>query len=102
MGIGKMMKQMQKMQAEMARLQEDLAEKTMEGSAGGGAITVVVNGKQEVLEVRISPEVVDPEDVEMLQDLVAAAVNDAWKKAQEMVADEMSKVTGGLKIPGLT
>lgn len=102
MGIGKMMKEMQKMQSQLARIQDELATKTVEGSAGGGAVGVVVNGKQEVLEVKIRPDVVDPEDVEMLQDLVLAAVNDGLQKAQEMATSEMSKITGGLKIPGLT
>lgn len=102
MGIGKMMKEMQKMQSQLARIQDELATKTVEGSAGGGAVGVVVNGKQEVLEVKIRPDVVDPDDVEMLQDLVLAAVNDGLQKAQEMATSEMSKITGGLKIPGLT
>lgn len=96
------MKEMQKMQSQLARIQDELATKTVEGSAGGGAVGVVVNGKQEVLEVKIRPDVVDPEDVEMLQDLVLAAVNDGLQKAQEMATSEMSKITGGLKIPGLT
>jgi len=104
MGMGnmnKMMKQVQKMQAEMARLQEELGERTVEATAGGETIKVTANGKQEVLEIKIQPEVVDPEDVEMLEDLVLAAVNEALRKAQEMVNEEMSKITGGMKIPGL-
>ena len=100
-GMGQMMKQAQKMQAKIMKIQEEMAEKTVEASAGGGMVTVTANGKQEVLSVRIEPEVVDPEDVDMLQDLITAAVNEALKKSQEMVAEEMAKVTGGLQIPGL-
>lgn len=99
--MGKMMKQVQKMQAEMARLQEELGNKTVEATAGGGAVQVTANGKQEVLSVKIDPAAVDPEDVEMLQDLILAAVNEAIRKSHEMVQQEMSKITGGLKIPGL-
>ena len=103
-GIGEIMRQAQKLQAQMAKIQAEMAEKTVEGSAGGGMVTVVANGKQEVVSVKIDSEVVNPNDIEMLQDLVIAAVNDALKKAQEMVTSEMSKVTGGLglNIPGLT
>ena len=97
-----MMKQAQKLQAQMAKLQEDLANLTIEASSGGGAVTVVVNGQQQIQSVKISPEVVDPEDVEMLQDMVLAAVNEAMTKAQEAAAKQMSGLTGGLKIPGLT
>jgi DNA-binding YbaB/EbfC family protein len=100
-GLGQMMKQAQKMQAKIMKIQEEMAERSVEASSGGGMVTVTANGKQEVLSIRIEPEVVDPEDVEMLQDLVAAAVNEALKKAQEMVAEEMAKVTGGMSIPGL-
>jgi hypothetical protein len=102
-GIGELMRQAQKLQAKMAKIQEEMAEKTVEGSAGGGMVTVIANGKQEILSVKIDSEVVDPNDIEMLQDLVVAAVNDAIKKAQEMVASEMNKLTGGLgiDIPGL-
>ncbi len=96
-----MMKQAQKMQAKIMKIQEEMGERSVEASAGGGMVTVTANGKQEILSIRIEPEVVDPEDVEMLQDLVAAAVNEALKKAQEMMAEEMAKVTGGMKIPGL-
>ncbi len=101
-GMGDMMKQAQKLQAKMMRMQEELAEKTVETSAGGGMVTVVANGKQQVVSIRIEKEVVDPDDVDMLQDLVLAAVNDALTKSQEMVSAEMSKLTGGLNIPGLT
>lgn len=99
--MGKMMKQVQKMQKEMARMQEELKDKTVEATAGGGVIKVVANGKQEILSIEISPEAVDPEDVEMLQDLVLAAVNEVLQKSQEMVQSEMQKITGGLNIPGL-
>lgn len=99
--MGKMMKQVQEMQKNMAKMQEELANKTVDASAGGGVVKVIVNGKQEVIAIEIKPEAVDPEDVEMLQDLVLAAVNEALRKSQEMVAQEMNKVTGGLKIPGL-
>jgi DNA-binding YbaB/EbfC family protein len=97
--MGKMMKQMQKLQAKMAQLQEELAQRTVEASAGGGAVTVKVNGENEVLEVKIDPDVVDPEDVEMLEDLVLAATNEALRLAREMVAEEMGKLTGGLNLP---
>ncbi len=101
-GMGNMMKQAQKLQAKMLRLQEELAEKTIETTAGGGMVKVVANGKQQIVAIQIEKEVVDPEDVDMLQDLVLAAVNDALAKSQEMVSTEMAKLTGGLGIPGLT
>lgn len=101
MNMQKMMKQVQKMQADMARTQEELKEKTVEVSAGGGVITVIANGSQEITEIKIDPDAVDPEDVEMLEDLVLAAVNEALRKAQELAAQEMQKVTGGLNIPGM-
>lgn len=101
MGLGQIMKQAQKMQQQIAKIQEEAASKTVEASSGGGMVTVVANGRQQILSIRISSEVVDPQDVEMLQDLVVAAVNEALKKAQEMVAEEMSRITGGLPIPGL-
>ena len=100
-GMGNMMKQAQKLQSKMLRLQEELAEKTVETTSGGGMIRVVANGRQQVLSIEIDKEVVDPDDIEMLQDLVLAAVNDALNKAQEMVAGEMGKLTGGMNIPGL-
>jgi len=96
------MKQAQKIQAQIAKVQEELAQKTIEASAGGGMIIVVVNGKQEIVSIKIEPEVVDAKDIEMLQDLVIAAVNEALKRSQEMVSEEMRKITGGLHIPGLT
>lgn len=101
MNMQKMMKQVQKMQADMARVQESLGEMTVEGSAGGGVVTVTSDGHQQIQSVKISPEVVDPEDTEMLEDLVLAAVNEALRKAQELAAEEMGKVTGGMNIPGL-
>lgn len=101
--IGNMMRQAQVMQQRMAKMQEELALKTIEGSAGGGMVTCVVSGKQEVLSIKIKPEVVDPNDVEMLQDLIVAAVGDAVRKSQELAASEMQKIAGGmgLNIPGL-
>ena len=92
----------QKLQSKMLRMQEELAERTVETSAGGGMVTVVANGRQQILSINIEQEVVDPEDVDMLQDLILAAVNDALTKSQEMVAAEMGKLTGGMNIPGLT
>jgi nucleoid-associated protein EbfC len=100
-GLGKMMKQAQQLQSKMLKLQEEMADKTVETTSGGGMVKVVANGKQQVLSVLIEKEVVDPDDVEMLQDLILAAVNDALSKAQEMVQGEMSKLTGGLNIPGM-
>jgi len=103
-GMGNMnqlMKQAKKMQEQMAKLQEELEQKTVEASAGGGVVTVVANGKKEVTEIRIAPEAVDHDDVEMLQDLIMAAVNEALRQAEEMVQSEMNKITGGLSIPGL-
>lgn len=99
--MSRMMKQVQKMQAEMVRVQEELGSKTVDATAGGGMVTVVANGHQEIVSVTIDPEAVDPEDVEMLQDMVMAAVNEALRASKEMAADEMAKVTGGLNIPGL-
>jgi DNA-binding YbaB/EbfC family protein len=100
-GMGKMMKQAQQLQAKMMKMQEELADKTVEASAGGGMVKVVANGRQQVVSLEIEKEVVDPDDVEMLQDLIQAAVNDALARSQEMVSGEMSKLTGGMNIPGL-
>lgn len=100
-GMGKMMKQAQQLQAKMLRLQEEVAERTVETTSGGGMVKVVANGRQQVLSIEIEREVIDPDDVEMLQDLILAAVNDAIAKSQEMVSNEMSKLTGGMNIPGL-
>ncbi len=99
--MGNMMKQAQQLQSKMMKLQEELAEKTIDASSGGGMVKVTANGRQQILSIQIEKEVVDPDDVEMLQDLVLAAVNDALAKAQEMVSSEMGKLTGGLNIPGL-
>ncbi len=96
-----LMKQAQQLQNKMAKMQEEMASKTIETSVGGGMIKVVANGKQEIVSIHIEKEVVNPEDVEMLQDLILAAVNDALTQSQKMVSDEMSKLTGGLSIPGL-
>lgn len=101
MNMNKMMKQVQQMQAKMAKLQEELADKTVEATAGGGVVKVVANGQQEIVDIKIDPTAVDPEDVEMLEDLILAAVNEALRKVQEMSTNEMSKLTGGLNIPGM-
>ena len=101
-GMGNMMKQAQQLQSKMMKLQEELADRTVETSSGGGMVKVVSNGKQQIVSLEIEREVVDPEDVEMLQDLIIAAINDALTKSQDMVSSEMSKLTGGLNIPGLT
>jgi len=95
------MKQAKKMQEKIASIQAELESKTVEATAGGGMVTVVVNGKFEILSIRIDKEVVNPEDVDMLQDLIVAAVNEGIRKAQEMATAEMSKITGGFNIPGL-
>jgi len=99
--MNSMMKQAQKLQKKMLQAQQDLATKTVEASAGGGMVKVVANGAQKIESIVLEKEVVDPEDVEMLQDLVLAAVNDALKKSQDMVSGEMSKLTGGMNIPGM-
>ncbi|RMF42452.1 MAG: YbaB/EbfC family nucleoid-associated protein [Deltaproteobacteria bacterium] len=100
-GLGNIMKQAQMMQKKMMRLQEELAERQVEASAGGGMVTAVANGRQQLVSLTIDPGAVDPEDVDMLQDLVLAAVNEAMKKSQEMMQEEMGKLTGGMNIPGL-
>lgn len=99
--FGNIMKQAKKMQERMAQLQDELASKTVDATAGGGMVSVTVNGKFELLSIKIEREVVNPDDVDMLQDLVVAAVNEGIRKAQEMAASEMGKITGGLQIPGL-
>jgi len=96
------LKQAQEMQARLAKLQEELAEKTVEASAGGGMVTVVANGRQEILSVRIEKEVVSPDDVDLLQDLVRGAANSALSRSREMMAAEMAKITGGMNLPGLS
>jgi DNA-binding YbaB/EbfC family protein len=98
--MNNMIKQAQKMQKDMMKVQEELEQRQIEASAGGGAITVVVTGKKELVSIKIKPEVVDPDDVELLQDLILAAVNEAIRQAEEMVSNEMGKLTGGLGLPG--
>jgi nucleoid-associated protein EbfC len=100
-GLGNMMKQFQKMQAQMEEMQEKLGEMEVEGTAGGGMVKCMANGKQEILEIKIDPEVVDPEDIEMLQDLIVSAVNQARQKAADLQNEQMSTLTGGLNIPGM-
>ena len=100
-GLGNILKQAQEMHGKISQLQEEMANKTVEASAGGGMVTLVMNGKQQVLSIRIDPEVVNREDVDMLQDLISAAVNEAIRKSQEMMTEEMKKITGGLNLPGL-
>ncbi|MCW8860625.1 MAG: YbaB/EbfC family nucleoid-associated protein [Deltaproteobacteria bacterium] len=100
-GLGNIMKQAQQMQAKIARVQQELETKEVEATAGGGMVTARANGKQQLLGLKIEKAVVDPEDIEMLQDLVLAAVNEAIKKSQDMIQEEMSKVTGGMNIPGM-
>ena len=99
--MNNMLKQAQKMQQDMLKAQQEIEEKEIEATSGGGAVTVKVSGKKELLSVKISPEVVDPDDIEMLEDLIMAAVNEAIRKADEESAKEMSKLTGGMNIPGL-
>ncbi len=100
-GLAQIMKQAQMMQQKMAKLQEDAVQKTAEATVGGGMVTAVVNGKNQLLSLTIKKEAVDPEDVEMLQDLVVAAVNEALTKVQGELSEQMGKITGGLSIPGL-
>lgn len=100
-GLGDMMKQVQQMQVKMAALQEELENTELEASSGGGMVKVVMNGKNVVRSITIDREVVDPEDVEMLQDLIVAAVNQAREKVQELQAQQMAQITGGLNLPGL-
>ena len=99
--MGNLFKKAQQLQEKMAKLQEELGEKTVETSAGGGMVTVVANGKQEVISIKIDPEIVEEKDIEMLEDLVLAAVNDALSQAKELVNEEMTRLTGGIKIPGI-
>lgn len=100
-GIGDLMKQAQRLKAEMERIQAEAATKTVEGSAGGGMVTAVANGKGELLSVKMDPAAVREEDLEMLQDLITAAVNDALRKARELLAQDVSRLTGGFGLPGL-
>jgi len=97
--MNNLMKQAKKMQEQMVKMQEELEGKTVEASSGGGVVTVVANGKKEIVEITIQPEAVDPDDIEMLQDLILAAVNEAIRKADEMAQSEMSKLTGGMGMP---
>lgn len=99
--MNQMMKQVKKMQAQMLKAQEELEGKTVEGTAGGGVVTVTASGHKKITDIVIKPEAVDPDDVEMLQDLVLTAVNDALNKAEELANQDMGKYTGGMKIPGL-
>lgn len=100
-GFGNIMKEAQKLQQQMAAMQEEIARKKVEATAGGGMVTVEVNGKQEILSIKIDPEVVSKDDVPMLEDLVLAAANEALRKSRELVQQELGKLTGGLKLPGL-
>lgn len=99
--LGNILKQAQKMQAKIAEIQDEMADKTVEASSGGGMVTVVANGKQEVISVVVDPEISGSDDMEMLQDLIVAAVNEALKKSRELMSEEMGKVTSGLGIPGM-
>ncbi|HUG47542.1 MAG TPA: YbaB/EbfC family nucleoid-associated protein [Candidatus Limnocylindria bacterium] len=101
MGMGNLAKMAQQMQAEMARVQAELDELVLEATAGGGAVTAGVNGRQELVSLRIDPEVVDPEDVEMLQDLITAAVNDGLRQVRQTAEEKMARVTGGMRLPGM-
>ncbi|HVP58208.1 MAG TPA: YbaB/EbfC family nucleoid-associated protein [bacterium] len=99
--IGDFLRQAEKLQMELKKAQDGLAERTVEASAGGGMVTVVANGKQEIVSIKIDPEVVSKDDVEMLQDLILAAVNEARERAQELAMTELAKITGGMNLPGL-
>ena len=96
-----MMKKVQKMQAEMLKMQEELKTRTVETTVGGGALTIVANGKKEIESINIKPEALDPDDVEMLQDMIVSGVNEAMRKIDEMTEREMSNITGGMKLPGM-
>ena len=100
-GFGNMMKEAQKLQAQMEKMQEEVGRKMVEATAGGGMVTVQANGKQELLAIKIDPEVINKDDAQMLEDLVLAACNEALRKSRELVQQELGKLTGGLKIPGL-
>jgi DNA-binding YbaB/EbfC family protein len=99
--MGQLMKQAQQIQSKMAKLQEELGDRTVEASSGGGMVTVVANGRQEILSINIDREVIDPDDSEMLQDLIMAAVNDALVRARDMMNEEMGNLTKGMNIPGI-
>ena len=100
-GFSSIVKQAQKMQKQIGRIQDDMSERVIEASAGGGQVTAWVNGRQELVNLKISADVIDPEDPSLLEDLILAAVSQAIKNSQEMVAEEVNKVTGGINIPGL-
>jgi DNA-binding YbaB/EbfC family protein len=100
-GFGNMMKEAQRLQREMERMQEEIGKKTVDATAGGGMVTVQANGKQELIAIKIDPEVINKDDAQMLEDLVLAACNEALRKSRELVQQELGKLTGGLKIPGL-
>ncbi len=100
-GFNQMMKQAQEMQSKVLQVQKEVEARTIEAEAGGGMVKVVANGKQRIVEIKIDPEVVNPDDIDMLQDLITAAVNKGLESAQEMIAQEIGKVTGNIKIPGL-
>ncbi len=100
--MNKFMRQAQELQAKLAKAQQELSNATVEASSGGGAVKVVINGQQKIQSVKISPEVINPDDVELLEDLVLTAVSEAITKSQELAAEHLSELTGGLKIPGLT
>lgn len=99
--LGDIMREAQKLQSEMAKLQEEVKKKTVEATSGGGMVTVVANGGGEIVSIKIEKEVVNPDDIEMLQDLIIAAVNEALRRANEMMNSEMAKLTGGLQLPGI-
>src|SRR4030065_2656059 len=99
--LGDLMKQAQKMQQEMGKIQEESKKKTVEVSSGGGMVVVTANGAMEIISIKIERDVVNPDDIEMLQDLIVAAVNEALRRAQQMVSEDMSKLTGGMQLPGL-
>lgn len=99
--FGDLMRQAKKMQQEMVKVQEEAKKKIVEASSGGGMVTVTANGSMEIISIKIEREVVNPDDIEMLQDLIVAAANEALRRAQQMVSEEMSKITGGLNIPGM-
>lgn len=100
-GLGNILKQAQQIHSKISQLQEEMAQKTIEASSGGGMVNVVMNGRQQIVSIRIDPEVVNRDDIEMLQDLIMAAVNEALRKSQETITEEMKKITGGFSIPGL-
>lgn len=99
--MNQMLKMAQKMQQDLARTQEEMGERIVEASAGGGAVTATVNGRKDLLGLKINPEVVSPDDVEMLEDMIVAAINQAMRQAEEMMAEAMAKITGGIKLPGM-